>query len=421
MKRMIKTIGIRREDKNRWERRVPVIPDHMRQLVEQAGFKFVIQPSDHRVFMEQEFTQWGASVCEDLNDCDVILNVKEVPIEKILSDKIYLLFSHTIKGQAHNLPMLQKFMEQRCTLIDYECITDEQGRRLVFFGRYAGMAGMLETLRGLGLRWQQQGWNTPLSEILPAFAYGTVEEARLHIATLAQALAACDGPFAAAPVVVGFSGYGQVSKGAQEIFDLWPCRTLAPDKLADAKPWPGFYKTVFTEADMFAPIQDHAPFTLSEYYSHPENYRSRFDGYLPFLTALVNGIYWDQHYPRLVTKNKIAELYQRRVLPLQIIGDISCDIHGAIECTDHITTPISRSSLFILNQGLLKKASQPRAWRFWLWIICRLPCRATLPPGSARLCGRYWLNCPLLIFMTLFRNVLCRRRCDRRLFCITAN
>ncbi len=336
---MIKNIGIRREDKNKWERRVPVIPEHMRQLVQLAGFNFFIQPSNHRVFTEQEFVQWGASVAEDLSHCDVILNVKEVPVEKILADKIYLLFSHTIKGQAHNLPMLRRFMEQRCTLIDYECITDDQGKRLVFFGRYAGMAGMLETLRGLGMRWLQLGWNTPLAEILPAFAYGTVEEARLHITSLEQQLAHGQGPFNAGPVIVGFSGYGQVAKGAQEIFDLLPCRTLAPDKLAEAKPWHGFYKTVFTEADMFAPRQADETFNLTEYYRHPEKYRSRFDGYLSYLTVLVNGIYWDQRYPRLVTKAKIAELYRNHNLPLQVIGDISCDIHGAIECTERTTTP----------------------------------------------------------------------------------
>jgi alpha-aminoadipic semialdehyde synthase len=102
---------------------------------------------------------------EELDDCEVILNVKEVPPAKILADKAYLLFSHTIKGQPHNMPMLRRFMEQRCTLIDYECITDGQGKRLVFFGRYAGLAGMLETLRGLALRWRMQGLSTPLAEL----------------------------------------------------------------------------------------------------------------------------------------------------------------------------------------------------------------------------------------------------------------
>jgi len=337
---MITSLGIRREDKNAWECRVPVIPEHAARLMQTAGLRIVVQPSSLRVFQDHEYAQLGAVIQEELDDCEVILNVKEVPPAKILADKAYLLFSHTIKGQPHNMPMLRRFMEQRCTLIDYECITDGQGKRLVFFGRYAGLAGMLETLRGLALRWRMQGLSTPLAELKPAYEYDSLETAQSEVRSIGERIAGHGGgPFRTSPVIVGFSGYGQVSRGAQEIFDLLPVRTLAPQELADAVPYAGFYKTVFTEENMVEPRTPGAFFSLTDYYQQPKNYVSRFQSYLPFLTALINGIYWDQRYPRLVSKKGLRELAQQGPLRLQIIGDISCDIHGSIECTETITTP----------------------------------------------------------------------------------
>ncbi len=337
---MITSLGIRREDKNEWESRVPIIPEHAARLMQTAGLRIVVQPSPLRVFQDHEYAQLGGVIKEELDDCEVILNVKEVPPAKILADKAYLLFSHTIKGQPHNMPMLRRFMEQRCTLIDYECITDGQGKRLVFFGRYAGLAGMLETLRGLGLRWRMQGQSTCLLQLKPAYEYDSLESAQSEVRSIGEHIAGHGGgPFRTSPVIVGFSGYGQVSRGAQEIFDLLPVRTLAPQELAAAVPYAGFYKTVFTEEDMVEPGTPGALFSLTDYYQQPKNYVSRFQSYLPFLTALINGIYWDKRYPRLVSKKGLRELAQQGPLRLQIIGDISCDIHGSIECTETITTP----------------------------------------------------------------------------------
>jgi len=336
---MRNTIGIRREDKNDWERRAPIIPDHLRPLTQAAAARFVIQPSDRRIFSELEYQAGGASIHEELQDCDIILGVKEIPAAKILADKVYLLFSHTIKAQPHNLAMLRQFMRQRCTLIDYECITDAQGKRLVFFGRYAGWAGMLETLRGLGWRWQLQGYATPLLDLGPAFEFHSIDQARERLQRIGEIITLQQEPFTLAPVIVGFSGYGQVSSAAQELFDLLPCQEINPEQVTTARPYPGFYKTVFREEDLVKPRDSQSVFSLSEYYAQPDLYRSQFDSYLPHLTVLVNAIYWDDRYPRLVSKKALADLARTRRLRLQMIGDISCDIHGAIECTEHFTTP----------------------------------------------------------------------------------
>ena len=126
-------IGIRHEDKTKWERRIPLVPDQIRGLIETHGIPIVVEASEQRAFSNEEMAACGAEVTDCLADCPIILGVKEVPIGRLEAGKIYMFFSHTIKGQSYNMAMLKRMMELGCSLIDYERIVDEQGRRLVFF------------------------------------------------------------------------------------------------------------------------------------------------------------------------------------------------------------------------------------------------------------------------------------------------
>ncbi len=335
-------IGLRREDKNIWERRVAISPKHAQILQQQYPLQFCVQPFRRRAFSDEEYKQAGVHSCEDLSCCQIIMGIKEIPPPLILPEKVYIFFSHTIKGQAYNMPMLQKIIDNRCTLIDYECIKDAQGRRLVFFGGFAGMAGMVETLHALGRRLQLRGYQTPFSHIQPAHHYHDVAEVKAHLRQIGAELQQRGLPEAIRPLVFGFSGYGHVSKGAQEMFDLLPHKMVDPQELpslanrSDAL----LFKVQFAEQHMVEPIDPSQPFDKWDYFQHPQKYRGIFERYLPYLHVLVNGIYWDERYPRLLTK---AYLHQRfsfgPPLSLLVVGDISCDIHGAIECTEKVTTP----------------------------------------------------------------------------------
>ena len=147
---MKRVIGIRREDKNEWERRVPLIPADVDQLAKEHKIEFVVQPSPIRIFKNEEYHSAGATISEDLATCSAVFAVKEIPEELFQEGKTYIFFSHTIKGQEHNMPMLKKMMEKKCQLIDYEKVADDKGRRLIFFGNFAGYAGMIDTLWALG-------------------------------------------------------------------------------------------------------------------------------------------------------------------------------------------------------------------------------------------------------------------------------
>lgn len=338
-------IGIRREDKNPWERRVPLIPSHVRELMQAHGLKFCIQPSPIRIFTDDDFRLVGAKVQESLSPCPVILAVKEIPVHLLEPGKAYMFFSHTIKGQPVNMPMLCKLVELGCSLIDYERIVDEKGRRIVFFGRQAGDAGMVDTLWALGRRLQIEGIDNPFMELRQTLHYQSLVEAKEEIAFIGEEIHQRGLPAEMVPFICGFTGYGHVSQAAQEIFGLLPSDEIEPEEFAAFMSRGQFsahraYKIVFREEHMVRPRKPGAAFELQDYYQHPEKYKPILEDYLPHLTLLVNGIYWAPKYPRFVTKEFIRRLYAQNVRPrLRVIGDISCDIQGGVEVTLRSTDP----------------------------------------------------------------------------------
>ncbi|MBN1199682.1 MAG: hypothetical protein JXA23_10050 [Bacteroidales bacterium] len=330
-------IGIRHEDKYEMERRAPLTPRHIERLVKQKKLDIVIQTSPKRIFSDEEYARAGARISKDLKRCSVIFGVKEIPLDSFEPRKTYVFFSHVIKGQPYNMPMLKRMIELKCNLIEYEKIVDEQGKRLIFFGRYAGMAGMINSLWALGLRLKDFGLGSKLTRLKQAKDYHFLKEAIEAISAVGQQIAEEGIPHELRPYVVAFTGYGNVSAGAQEILGWLPVKEISPEKLLtlhQRKKLPDnlIYKVVFKEEDMVERIDDHS-FELQDYYSHPEKYRSKFEQYLPYISLLINCVYWDQRYPRLVTKKAIKKLFSRGRPKLTVIGDISCDVEGSVECT----------------------------------------------------------------------------------------
>ncbi|MFH1279853.1 MAG: hypothetical protein ABIK65_15910 [Candidatus Eisenbacteria bacterium] len=339
----MKPIGIRRETKNRWERRVPLTPEVVAGLVKE-GVPVLVEPSEIRIFPDGEYAKAGATLTKNLSPCGVVFGVKEIPEDRFLEGQGYVFFSHTIKGQSYNMAMLRRMMDLRCHLIDYERIVDEKGRRLVLFGYHAGLSGMIETLRAVGLRLKADGFDTPLAGIKQPREYDSLGEAKKAIAAAGERIRAGEWPGELRPYVIGFAGYGNVSRGAQEIFELLRPSEVKPAGLAAAYSAPPaaagpFVKVVFYEKDMVVPLKEGAEFALQDYYDHPENYRGIFERYLPHLSVLVSAIFWTDRYPRLVTKKWLKEAWASGAPRLRVIGDIACDLDGAIECTYLATEP----------------------------------------------------------------------------------
>jgi len=240
----------------------------------------------------------------------------------------------------------------KTNLIDYERIVNEKNQRLIFFGRFAGIAGMIETLHAYGRKLELKGLTTPLSQIKQAFTYESLEEAQTRIQKIGRELKKKGIPQEIAPLTLGFTGYGNVSRGAQEICDLLPCQKISPQELLEnyhtiSGDTQHIYKIVFSEEDMAK--HQTGEFDLQQYYNQPELYESMFQNYLPFLEIVVNCIYWTEKYPRLVTKEYLKK-NEKNSPKLKIIGDISCDVNGSIEITHKATMPDNPSFTYFADK-----------------------------------------------------------------------
>jgi len=352
------TIGIRREDKNQWERRVPLSPKQVAELIEKHNFAFKVQPSPIRAYGDEEYLEIGAQISEDLSDCDFNIGVKEMPKSIFVEGGKYLFFSHTIKAQPYNMAMLQDLIDKKCTLVDYERIVDDNNRRLIFFGQYAGLAGMIDSLWALGQRLEAEGTKTQFLDIKQANGYKTLAAAKDAISAAGEKIKSEGLPSEICPVVFGFAGYGNVSQGAQDILSRLPVTEITPDELLrlTADNNKSVYKVVFKEKDMVAPKDEDAEFELQDYYQHPEKYKPSFEKFLPELTVLMNCIYWEERYPRMASKESFKKLYAENTAKLKVIGDISCDVEGSLQCTLRCTDSGKPVYIFDTETGAEKDA-----------------------------------------------------------------
>lgn len=317
-------------------------------MIEAEGMEVLVQKSPRRVFTDREYMKAGARVVDSLEEARVIFGVKEMPVDFFERDKAYVFFSHVIKGQSYNMPMLRKMMDMGCTLIDYEKVTDDMGRRLIFFGRFAGLAGMINSLWSLGQRYLVLGRDTPFLRVRQSHTYNSLEEAKKDVMAAGMEIAMKGLPNDIIPAVIGFTGYGQVSGGAREIASLLPSIEITPEELltsGDRKDLPGnvILKVVFKEWHLSEHNDKPGDFDLQHYYAHPEEYHNVFERYVPFLTVLMNCMYWDDRYPRIVTKDHLEKLFSGGVPRLTVIGDVTCDPGGSVECTHagtHIEDPV---------------------------------------------------------------------------------
>ncbi|MDP2304139.1 MAG: hypothetical protein Q8N03_17150 [Ignavibacteria bacterium] len=346
-------IGIRREDINLFEKRAPLTPDHVKQLVER-NISIVVQPSNERVFNEVSYSDAGAEIKPNLSDCQIILGVKEIPIEEIIDEKTYLFFSHTIKGQSYNMPLLKTLLKKKTTLIDYELIKDHKDKRLVFFGDFAGYAGIINTLWAFGERIFWEGKNNLFKPINQTIEYDGLAEARAAISEVGENIRRKGTRPEITPLVIGVTGRGRVSKGVLEILSLLPITEIEPEEL------PGFindktrhsphsvYVVRFMKGDLYKPKDKGEVYDAKHFMHHPNEYESNLEKYIPYLTLLVNGIYWDTKFPKLLTKEYLKNYYNSgKQSLLKVIGDITCDIEGSIECTVKATD--WKNPLYIYN------------------------------------------------------------------------
>lgn len=295
-------IGIIRETKTPADSRVCLPPSHCKSIAENyPEISIVVQPSNDRCYTDEEYKNAGISLQEDLNDCSILLGVKEVKMTTLIAEKNYFFFSHTIKKQAYNKELLRTVLAKKIQLVDYETLTDENGKRVIAFGRWAGIVGAHNGI----LTWGKRTQHFDLKPMNQCFDFA---EAKSYYKNLAlQGLK------------VVLTGSGRVSCGAAEVLDEMGIKKL--DKTAflsynDNEP---VYCMLATE-DMFAKGENNE--FEKHFYTDPSGYHSLLKPYLAKGNLLINGIYWDNKAPALFTK----EAMKTAEFNIKVIADITCDI-----------------------------------------------------------------------------------------------
>ncbi|XP_076163729.1 lysine ketoglutarate reductase/saccharopine dehydrogenase [Ptiloglossa arizonensis] len=349
-----KIIAIRREDQSVWERRASLAPANVRRLI-RAGVKVIVQPSNRRAYPAQSYQAAGAVLQEDISSASVIFGVKQVPVDQLISNKTYCFFSHTIKAQESNMPLLDAILEKNIRLLDYEKLTDVNGQRVVAFGKYAGVAGMVNILHGLGLRLLALGHHTPFMHIGPAHNYRDSAMARQAIRDAGYEIALGAMPKSIGPLTFIFTGSGNVSQGGQEVFQELPHEYVPPEMLKKVAEHGDTTKIYGCEVRRRHHLErkDGGGFDPEEYDKHPERYISTFSKKIAsYASVIINGIYWAVGSPKLLTLPDAKYLLRPAHtpwLPISVgapalphrmlaICDISADPGGSIEFMNECTT-----------------------------------------------------------------------------------
>jgi alpha-aminoadipic semialdehyde synthase len=349
-----RVLGIRREESSVWERRAPLSPNHVQSLISK-GVKVLIQPSSRRGYTVREYQKAGAVVTDDLSQADTIVGVKQPPLEHLIDDKTFVIFSHTIKAQPENMPLLDAILQKRIRLVDYECLLNEKKQRLVAFGQYAGVAGMINILHGLGVRLLALGHNTPFIHIGYAHNYSSSSSAKAAVATVGKEIQLGMYPESLGPMIFTFTGAGNVSQGAQGVFKELPHEYVSPldlQNVVETGDCHKVYATVVDKADHLYRLAG-GDYDDEEFEKFPDRYDSIFaDKIAPYTTCLVNGVFWAPNTPRLLSIAQSSSLHpvhmDTSVMKLQgvpalpqrllAVADISCDLHGSLEFMSTVTT-----------------------------------------------------------------------------------
>ncbi|KAI3871224.1 hypothetical protein MKW98_015124 [Papaver atlanticum] len=352
-------VGILSEPRNKWERRAPLTPSQCARLLhgrsEESGVtRIIVQPSMKRTYHNGLYEDVGCEISENLSDCGIILGIQQPQLEMIFPDKAYAFFSHTHKAQKENMPLLDKILAEKASLFDYELIAGDHGKRLHGLGKFAGRAGVIDFLHGLGIRYLSMGYSTPFLSLGASYMYPSLAAAKAAVSYVGEEIATQGLPSEICPLVFVFTGDGNVCQGAREIFKLLPHTFVDPLRLSEisqggdlarntstSKRVYKVYGCVVTSRDMVKPKDPARAFDKADYYAHPEDYNPIFhEKIAPYASVIVNCMYWEKRFPRLLSTKQLQELTENGC-PLVGIADLTCDIGGSIEFVNQ-TTQIER-------------------------------------------------------------------------------
>ena len=308
-------IGIVREGKTPQDNRTPFSPKQCNEIQTQyTQVTFVVQPSSIRCFGDEEYRENGIEVSEDLSSCEILFGVKEALIDTILEGKTYLFFSHTKKAQPHNKKLMQALIEKKIRMIDYECLTHDDGHRVVGFGYWAGVVGAHNGLLTYGKKFEA-------FDLKPVHSFKNFMELKESYES-----------FFVPPIKIVVTGSGRVSTGVLDILNYLDIAQVSPeDYLTKTFEYPVF--THLKGGSLYKRKVD-GKYDREGFHKRPHEYECSFLPFAAVSDILMNGVYWDKNIPRLFELSDMQSAHFK----MPVIADITCDEDGSVPCNVGSTT-----------------------------------------------------------------------------------
>ena len=331
--------GIIKERKIPVDRRVVFTPEELLRLkTEHKDAEIFIESSDIRVFTDEQYSSLGLNVSDDISNCDVFFGVKEVPIDALIPNKKYFFFSHTIKKQVHNRKLLKAILEKNIELYDHETIVDANNRRLIGFGRYAGIVGAYNGIRAFGMKFEL--FNLPKAE--------TLNSKDDLIAKLKRQILP--------PIKIVLTGHGKVGNGAKEILLGMKIKEVSVENFLSKI----YSQPVFTQIDVldYNKRIDGKIVDNNDFYKNPQDYISDFERFTKVSDIFMAGHFHANESPNILTR----EMLLAADCKIKVVADISCDVDGPIACTIKASTiadplfgylPSSNSEVLYTHPGAI--------------------------------------------------------------------
>jgi alanine dehydrogenase len=302
-------IGLIREGKIPSDNRVALTPAQCKWLHKnRPDVQMIVQPSENRCYSDKEYKAAGIELKEDLGECDILLGIKEVPVDMLIPGKTYLFFSHTKKMQPYNQALLQAIIEKKITLIDYECLEHEDGARIIGFGFFAGVVGAHNGMMAYGNR------------------TGALHLDRVNSAKTFQHLIHNYFGLKIPNIKIAVTGSGRVAHGLLEIMNLMGIHEVEPEDYMEKQ----FTYPVYVHlkgADLYRP-KNGLLYNREHFHNYPELYECLFSKYLTKTDILMNGVYWEKNIPRLFELVDLSLPGWR----IQTIADVTDDRNGSVPC-----------------------------------------------------------------------------------------
>jgi alanine dehydrogenase len=300
-------LGLIKEGKVPSDNRVAMTPKQCKWFKEQfTDWNIIVESSPTRCYSDKEYQREGIEIVTDISSADILLGIKEVPIQQLIPGKTYLYFSHTKKEQTYNQSLFHAMMDRKITLIDYECLEHEDGQRLIGFGFFAGIVGAHNGIMAYGNRTKE-------------FQLGRVIDVKDYI-ELVHTYFGLKLP----NIKIAVTGSGRVAHGILEIMNLMDVQQVEPEDYNNRTYAYPVY--VHLKGGDLYKHKDTGSYNREDFHCNPENYNCTFNQFLKHTHILMNGIYWEKGIPPLFTLDDLKD----DDFALTTIADITDDAHGSV-------------------------------------------------------------------------------------------